>query len=113
MSLLDGGPDEVIVHVEAETTDDYGNRVMAPQGTSVTVLGRWQPSTAEESASLGQQTETVYKFICREFPGGPHASVDYDDTAWDVIAEPRVHRGSAATRHVTVYLKERNGVPAA
>lgn len=107
MSMLDNGPDAVVVHVEAETTDDYGNRIMAPAASSVTVRGRWQPSSAEESADLGQQANTVYRFLCRDFPGGPYASVEYDNATWDVIAQPRVHRGSAATRHVTVYLKER------
>jgi hypothetical protein len=111
--MLDNGPDTVVVHVEVETTDDYGNRIMAPEVSTTTVRGRWQPSSAEESADLGQQTNTVYRFLCRDFPGGPYASVEYDGIQWDVIAEPRRHRGSSTTRHVTVYLKERHGVPAA
>jgi hypothetical protein len=107
VSLLDRGPDEVTVFAEVEETDSYGNRILTAGPTGVAVRGRWQPSTASETADLGQQTETVYRFITRDFPAGPYGRVVFDNIDWDVIAEPRLHRGSPATRHVTVYLKER------
>lgn len=107
MSLLDRGPDVVTVFPEIETTDDYENRILTAGPTGVTVRGRWQPSSASESADLGQETDTVYRFICRDFPAGPYGRVQFDSTDWEILGEPRVHRGSPATRHVTVYLKER------
>lgn len=107
MSLLDYGPDVVTVFVEAEVVDDYGNRVKVPSATGVTVRGRWQPSTSEESADLGQQAHPVYRFVSRTFPGGPFARVEFDAESWDVIGVPREHRGSYRTQHVTTYLKQR------
>lgn len=112
MSLLDLGPDIVSVYPEVESTDDYGNRVMVPSESPVTVRGRWQASTSDEAADEGQQTNTFYRFICRDFPAGPYARVEFDGSDWDVVGDPKIHRGSAMTRHATVRLKERapNGV---
>lgn len=108
MSLLDGGPDEVTVYPDTVTDDDdYGNEIVGPALSGVTVRGRWQPSTAAESADLGQQTSTIYRFISRDFPAGPYARVEYNGAEWDVLAEPKRHRGSTTTRHVTTFLKER------
>lgn len=108
MSLLDSGPDVVTVYPDTlTTTDEYGNKIVGPAVAGVTVRGRWQPSTAAESADLGQEASTVYRFISRDFPAGPYARVEYDDTDWDVLAEPKRHRGSSTTRHVTTFLKER------
>lgn len=108
MSLLDNGPDEVTVYPDnVTTTDAYGNTIIGPSPTGVAVRGRWQPSTAEESAELGQQASTLYRFISRDFPAGPWARVEFDGSEWDVIARPKQHRGSTTTRHFTTFLKER------
>lgn len=108
MSLLDNGPDVVTVYTDTVVdTDEYGNRIVGPSETGVTVRGRWQPSTAEESAELGQQASTVYRFLSRDFPAGPWARVEFDGAEWDVIAQPKRHRGSTTTRHFTTFLKER------
>lgn len=108
MSLLDNGPDTITVYPEVESTDArYGNRILGPDDEGVTIRGRWQPGAAEESATQGQETTTLYRFLCREFPAGPYAKVTFDGSDWDVVGEPKQHRGSAATRHVTVLLKER------
>jgi hypothetical protein len=107
VSLLDNGPDTITVYAEAESTDDYRNRVLGPSGSGVIVRGRWQPGVAEESAAQGQETTTLYRFLCRDFPAGPYAKVTFDGADWDVVGEPKKHRGSAATRHTTVLLRER------
>jgi hypothetical protein len=107
MSLLDNGPDLVTVYVEQLTTDDYGNDILAPDDTPVLVRGRWQPSTFEEAAELGQEQDTVYRFVAREFPAGPYGRVVFDDQSWDVLGAPKRHRGSTVTRHFTAYLKRR------
>lgn len=107
MSLLDVGPDVVTVYAEVESTDDYGNRILGPAENGVEVRGRWQPSSSDESADLGQQTFTAYRFLCRTFPAGPYGRVVFDGSDWDVVGDPKRHRGSALTSHVTVFLKER------
>jgi hypothetical protein len=108
VSLLDKGPDIVTVYPDTvETSDEYGNRILGPAPTGVQVRGRFQPSTADESAALGQQAFTMYRFTCREFPSGPYGRVAFDGSDWDIVGEPKQHRGSSTTRHVTVWLKER------
>lgn len=108
MSLLDSGPDVITVYVEATGTDEYGNTVKSPNlAVPVTVRGRWQPSTFDEAATLGQEQDTVYRFISRDFPAGPYGRVDFDGDSWDVLGAPKRHRGSNATRHYTAYLKRR------
>lgn len=108
VSLLDNGPDVLTVYTEVEARDAYGNVVRVPSDTPVTVRGRVQPSTSDELSALGFATETVVRFIARSFPGGPWARVEFEDREWDVVGEPRVHRGSPRTAHVTVYLKARS-----
>lgn len=107
MSLLDGGPQTLEVYVEVESEDAYGNTVMVPSDTPIEVSGRLQPSSAEESAALGQQTTTVYRFLSRTFPGGPFARVEFGGKSWDVLGDPKHHRGSELTEHFTTWLKER------
>lgn len=108
MSLLDLGPDVVTVYADTvTTTDGYGNKVKGPAASGTDIRGRWQPSTAEETAELGQQTTTVYRFLCRDFPAGPWSRATFDGSTWDVVGEPRRHRGSETTRHVTVYFRKR------
>jgi hypothetical protein len=108
MSLLDNGPDEVTVYAEVETVDEYRNKILAPDlNNPVLVRGRWQPSTFDEAAQLGQEQDTVYRFVARDFPAGPYGRVDFDGASWDVLGAPKQHRGSTATRHYTAYLKRR------
>jgi hypothetical protein len=107
VSLLDLGPDVVTVYPEVESEDEYGNTVMVPSDEGVSVRGRWQPGTAEESAAEGQETSTTYRFLCRTFPAGPYARVTFDGSDWDVLGEPKHYRGSTLTGHYTVRLKER------
>lgn len=107
MSLLDNGPDSVDVFVEVETTDAYGNVVMKASDTPVTVRGRVQPSTSTESEELGQVVGTTVRFVSRTFPANAYGQCDFDGQRWDILGSPRKHRGSAATTHVTTYLKAR------
>lgn len=110
MSLLDNGPDEILVYPEVESTDAYGNPVRVPAETPVPVRGRLQPSTVDEASALGQVANTAYRFIARSFPGGPWARVEYAGREMDVVGEPRVYRQPGRTRHMTTYLASR-GTP--
>lgn len=111
MSMLDGGPDVLTVYPEIEVEDGYGGTKRVPGPTAVQVRGRFQPRgqveafTAGESASTGQEVDSVYRFICRVFPGGAFAKAEFDGREWEVLGEPRRHRGSPRTRHDTVMLK--------
>lgn len=107
MSLLDGGPDEVQVYVEVDSVDDDNNPVKIPSDTPIPVRGQLQPSTAEESAALGQEFTTLYRFMSRTFPGGTFARVTARGRDWDVVGEPKRRGSSPATRHVTVWLSAR------
>lgn len=109
MSLLDNGPDLLAVYPEAtvEDVDEYGNRLLVPDPTPVLVNGRWQPSTFDEAVALGQAQDTVFRFISREFPAGPYGRARFEDQDYDVIGQPKPHRGSSTTRHFTAYLKRR------
>lgn len=104
MSLLTSGPDRLDVFVEIESTDAYGNVVMVPSPTPVTVRGHMQPSTASESEELGQVVGTTYRFISKAFPGGAFSRAEWDGRVWDVLGDPRKHRKG---HHVTTYLKAR------
>src|SRR5690242_14875329 len=62
VSLLDNGPDTITLYPDTETTtDEYGNDIVGPASSGVTIRGRWQPATADESAALGQEAITVYR----------------------------------------------------
>lgn len=91
MSLLDGGPHEVTVWPEVETTDDDGNRVRAPSPTPFFVRTLVQPLGFTESAALGQDVTSTYYFNTRVFPGGAFARVSWAGRDWDVVGEPRRH----------------------
>lgn len=109
MSLLDNGPQEVTVYAEDATvdTDEYENEIEVPSATAIIVRGRWQTSTAEEAADLGQQEQTVYRFISRAFPSGPYGRVVFEGDDYDILARPKHRRGSTTTEHYTTFLKRR------
>lgn len=107
VSLLDNGPDTLLVYPEVHGDDGYGTPMRVPSNVPVVVIGRFQPVSAEESQAAGQAVGTVYKFIARDFPGGAWARVATQGRDWDVVGEPQRHNGSPATRHSTVMLRAR------
>jgi hypothetical protein len=111
MSLLDGGPDILTVTPEVSTLDARRNRVRAPGVARVQVAGRLQPLSSDEDATEGQVVDSLYRFICRDFPGGPWSAVSGAGRDWDVVGEPAPRNGSERTRHVTVTLRARAAKP--
>lgn len=111
MSLLDGGPDELLVYPEVEKDDGYGGTIRVPGPTPVTVRGRVQPIGTQllgtEDSRDGQELDTRWRFIGRTFPTGPWGKVVFDGREWDLDGEPKRHAGSTRTRHVTVTLRAR------
>lgn len=108
MSLLDDPIDTVLLYREVATTDADGNPMRGASTSAVRVRGRVQPLNATENAALGQEVDTVYRFICRSLPkGGAFAQAQWQGRRWDVMGEPMRRNGSPTTAHVTVYLKAR------
>jgi hypothetical protein len=107
VNLLDGGPDMVQVWPEVEEVDDRRNVQRVPGPTPVEIFGRMQPVSSDESAAEGQQTDTLYRFISRDFPAGPWAWFEWDGRPWDIVGEPKFRNGSPRTRHVTTLLRAR------
>lgn len=107
MSLLFSGPEKVLVYTEVESYDGDGNPMQVPSEYPVIVTGRVQPLNTAENGIAGQAVGTVYKFLCRDFPAGAYARVEWQSRTWDVDGEPIRHNGSEATAHVTVHLRAR------
>jgi hypothetical protein len=112
VSLLDDGPDEVLIYPEVVVVDERGNEVRRPAETPVPARGRVQPVSASEAAVAGQQVTTTYRFITRTAPLGAWARVEWDGREWDLAGEPLWSRGSPRTRHVTALLQARGAKPA-
>jgi hypothetical protein len=107
MSLLLSGPEKVLVYTEVDGTDGDGNPIKVPSDFPVTVTGRVQPFTATENGVLGQAVGTVYRLLCKEFPAGAYARVEWQSRTWDVDGEPVRQTGSERTSHVVVHLRAR------
>lgn len=106
MSLLDVGVDSVQVFPQISTTDGYNNTVLVPGTVPMEVECRVQPVAAADV--VGQLVQADYRIVARDFPRGPFSGIHWDGRDWDIVGEPRRHRGSPATRHVTVFIKSRS-----
>lgn len=114
MSLLDDRRESLVLTPEINGDDDLGNPKRIPDpdpAHRVTVYGRMQYGASTESEANGQSVRTQAVFICREFPAGAWARVQFNGVDFDVDGEPLVSNGSDATRHVTVTLRARNPKP--
>lgn len=107
MSLLFEPVDRVLVYVEVDGTDGDGNPVKLPSTDPTIVRGRVQPVTSTEDGVVGQEVGTVYKLICRDFPAGAYARVEWQSRTWDVDGEPIRRNGSDSISHVSVMLRAR------
>jgi hypothetical protein len=107
VSLLDDGPDTLLVYAETTGDDGDGNPIRVPDTHPRRIQGRVQPASAEETQDKGYAAGTYYRFITRCFPAGAWSRVQWCGRDWDVEGEPLTSGGSEATRHVTVMLKAR------
>lgn len=107
MSLLYDAPDEVLVYVEEDGADGDGNPIKVPVAYPAKVRGRVQPDYSLESNFNGQEVATVYRLVCRTFPAGAYAKVEWGGRTWDVLGEPMRRNGSSGIAHVTVILRAR------
>lgn len=78
---------------------------------AVHVVGRFQELESSDviaSAASGErQVLNLRKFICRNFPGDDLSQVlDADGVLWNVVGEPKRHRGSRRTSRDVVFLRQ-------
>lgn len=109
MSILDRGKHSVTVVPQVTTTDEYGG-IVTTDGPPVTVSGcQVQPTTAEESDSLGMQATTIYRVIGRgPWPGGIVSRVEWDGREWDQIGEARQYTNGRRTGHFDTLIRARS-----
>ncbi|MYT30471.1 hypothetical protein [Streptomyces sp. MspMP-M5] len=104
MSLLDRGPEEVVIYPAGPVLPD-GTR--GPEGAPVTVRCRVQPVTSTDYPESGYLVTTTYRVIARALPAGPWSRVVWRGQTWTVVGEPARHRGSPRTRHDTAIIRRR------
>lgn len=102
MSRLDTGYDELTLYGDTESEDDLGNIVRVPALQGFKVRGMMQPLGSTEGT--GQDINTRYRFMCRDWPAGAWSEAVWDGRRWDVDGEPKRRGGSPMVRHATVYL---------
>jgi hypothetical protein len=116
VSLLDGGPHEVLIWpmVWTEDVDGYGTPGYKPADEPVAVQGSVQPISSEERVEFGLGVATAVKLITRSAPAGPWSKARYRDRDWSVVGEPARYDHSPTTAHVDVILSaDRPAEPAA
>lgn len=112
MSLLTrtGSSHTVIVVLRERVMGDRGVKVPREVGR-VTVDGRLQESSSEDivaTATAGEEgVLSMRTFICSRFPGDDLSQViDGDGILYNVVGEPKRHRGSRRTSRDVVRLKQ-------
>lgn len=112
MSLLTSGPETVDVYVDVDTDDGYGATIRVPSNTPVTVTGCVvSPINSRSSGTASQLATTLYRVVGRGFPEGSWSYLVWRGRQWDVVGEPQIHNGSAATAHVSIRIRSRSPEP--
>ncbi|MEU7639875.1 hypothetical protein AB0C11_27920 [Streptomyces sp. NPDC039016] len=104
MSLLDRGPEEIVIYPAGPALPD-GTR--GPEGEPVPVRCRIQPMTSTETPDGGYVVTTTYRVIARALPAGPWSRVVWRGQTWTVAGEPARRRGSPRTQHDTAIIRRR------
>lgn len=73
MGVLQNPPHSVQVTTRKKVAGKYGTELVPDR--TFTVHGSMQPISTEEAHARGVSTDTTYRFICREWPGGPYSEV--------------------------------------
>ncbi|WP_147592726.1 hypothetical protein [Corynebacterium provencense] len=112
MSLINRvGSSHTVTVVLREMRDGDRARQVPVETGRVTVYGRLQESSSEDITAAAAAGEigvmTVKNFICPRFPGDDLSQViDGDGVLYNVVGEPKRHRGSRATARDVVRLRE-------
>lgn len=113
MSLLTGHgtTHTVTVVLYRGVVNERGKADKAEVGR-VLVNGRLQPSTqadVERYAGAGKAVYDTMRFICKQFPGDDLSEViDDRGVTYEVVARPKRHRASRATRRDVVLLSAKS-----
>lgn len=104
-------PDTVVVILREPREGERGRTVPVEVGR-VVVQGRLQESTTDDIQTVAaagvtdQRVLSMKSLICASFPGDDMSQVeDADGVVYDVVGEPKRHRGSRRTARDVVRLK--------
>lgn len=113
MSLLDTGPETLLLRPAVAATDADGNsirRPWRPGDPEFTVTGaQVEPASSDTEAVSGQRIEHDITAMFRALPAGvsgEYVRVVWDGRQWDTVGSPRQARRGAGTRHVRLDLVE-------
>ena len=110
MSLLDNGPETVLVYPQVESVDEYGTPTLVPSDVPVEVTGATvEQVRADESAAEGGDTTTTYRVFARGAPAGPYAAAEWDGGRYEVVGEPDRPRRNVTVNHISILIREVSG----
>ncbi|CAM2928749.1 hypothetical protein LA343_11525 [Corynebacterium falsenii] len=103
-------PDRVVVLLRENREGERGRLEPVVVGRTA-VDGRLQESSSADIQSYAAAGESgvlnMKRFYCRTFPGDDLSQViDADGVLYNVVGEPKRHRGSRRTARDVVYLKQ-------
>lgn len=86
-------------------------RLIPVEKERVTVYGRLQQSTVDDVQTVAASGDTavmnLQRFYCRSFPGDDLSQViDEEGVLYNVVGEPKRHRGSRRTQRDVVQLRQ-------
>lgn len=102
---------DVVTVVLRENRMGERGRLVATEVGQVSCFGRIQQSTTDDISAYAAAGETgvlnLKRFYCRSFPGDDLAQViDEEGVLYDVVGEPKRHRGSSRTARDVVTLRQ-------
>lgn len=113
MSLLDTGPETLLLRPSTRTTDPDGNSVLRswrPGDAEYTVTGaQVEPASSDTETVSGQRIEADVTAMFRRLPegvSGEYLRVLWDGREFHTVGSPRAARRGRGTRHVRLDLVE-------
>ncbi|MGO2665703.1 hypothetical protein ACTXK0_05260 [Corynebacterium variabile] len=112
MSLINGrGASHRVVVILREMVEGERGRLVPTETGRVNCYGRLQESSTEDITAAAAAGETgvmtIKNFITAHFPGDDLSQViDGDGVLYNVVGEPKRHRGSRATSRDVVRLRQ-------
>lgn len=112
MSLRDATGGNAVVHVILRRhVEGKHGRLVAEEYKRVTMTVRMQQSTTDDITAYAAAGErgvlNLKRLYCQRFPGDDLSQViDTDGVVYEVVGEPKRHRGSAGTTRDVVTLRQ-------
>lgn len=105
------GANHQVTVILRERMEGARGRMEAVETGRVTVWGRIQQSRTEDIEALAAAGETqvlnIRRLYCRSFPGDDLSQVvDVEGVLYNVVGEPKRHRGSRRTARDVVTLRQ-------